>query len=263
MYTEEIGIDNNETIILVSGMFFGNTYRHVAPLALKYRLVTVTLPGYGEDADRNFEVETAFSELLELCESYGQYTPVHIVGFCTGADLVYKLICERPELFRSAVLISPVLYRKEQYIAEVLPAYIQDLKKMKASFFAKFIAKYNALSKEDIRSFVRQIKKVTEETVRNSVDNGISFETVKGFENFSGPLLVMAGKKERPEIVESVKRLTYINDHCECEILKDATHNIPTVFGTGLLNRLENFYMEERDPGIRRMKAEDKWEDND
>ena len=74
------------------------------------------------------------------------------------------------------------------------------------------------------------MQKVSIETVRNSVDNGITLESVKGFENVKIPVYALAGEKEQIEVTESVKAMAEKNPNCRYEIWEKAAHNIPPLF---------------------------------
>ena len=85
-------------------------------------------------------------------------------------------------------------------------------------------------SKKARKDFVQHMQNVKPETIRNCVNNGISFESVQGFSQVSFPIVALAGAKEQPEIIASVKRMAELNPHCQHQIWEKAGHNIPPVF---------------------------------
>lgn len=93
-----------------------------------------------------------------------------------------------------------------------------------------FIGFMNGLPKEQRKEFVAQMQNVRIETVRSSVDNGITLETINGFENAYFPMIALAGSKEQTEVHDSVKGLAAMNKNCRYEIWDKAAHNIPPVF---------------------------------
>ena len=236
---EESGNESFENVIMVSGLYFPNSFMSVAELSAKYHVIIPELHGFGENTDTIFEVDKMYDELTQLCE---KFAPCHIVGFSIGADLVVKLICEKPDLFRSAILISPALDDKENYIKERLPLIMSDLKRMRKPFFSKLIAKLNAYPKEELKAFSESMKNVSEESVKRSVNNGITFESVPGFAELRLPVLVMVGGKEAKQIISTAKRMAKMNTNCQCSILKNGDHNIPLIFGKALLTELYPFY---------------------
>jgi fructose-bisphosphate aldolase class 1 len=88
----------------------------------------------------------------------------------------------------------------------------------------------NGLPSMQRKEFVEQMQKVKIETIQNSVDNGITFESVPSFVNVSVPIVVLAGGKEQKEVQDSVKKMSEINPNCRYEIWDKAAHNIPPVF---------------------------------
>lgn len=85
----------------------------------------------------------------------------------------------------------------------------------------------SALRKE----FVEQMQKVKLETIRNAVDNGITFDSVPEFVNVNFPVIALAGGKEQQDIQDSVKKMAELNNaNCRYEIWEKAAHNIPPMF---------------------------------
>ena len=88
----------------------------------------------------------------------------------------------------------------------------------------------NGLPSAQRKEFVRQMQEVRIETIKNSVDNGITFDSVPGFENVDFPVIALAGAKEQQSVLNSVKRMAEINANCRYEIWEKAAHNIPPMF---------------------------------
>lgn len=51
------------------------------------------------------------------------------------------------------------------------------------------------------------MQEVKIETIKNSVDNGITFSGVRGFENIVFPVIAPAGEKEQQSVKNSEKRV--------------------------------------------------------
>lgn len=85
----------------------------------------------------------------------------------------------------------------------------------------------NGLPKAQRKEFVEQMQRVSIETVRSAVDNGITLDSVKGFENVKIPVYALAGEKEQREVIGSVRAMAVKNPNCVCEIWEKAAHNIP------------------------------------
>ena len=88
----------------------------------------------------------------------------------------------------------------------------------------------NGLPSAQRKEFVRQMQEVKVETIRNAADNGITFDSVPGFENVDFPVIALAGAKEQQSVRNSVKEMAERNQCCRYEIWEKAAHNIPPVF---------------------------------
>lgn len=74
------------------------------------------------------------------------------------------------------------------------------------------------------------MQEVKIETIRNSVNNGITFDSIPGFKNVDFPVIALAGAKEQQSVLNSIKRLAETNNNCRYEIWEKAAHNIPPMF---------------------------------
>ena len=86
---------------------------------------------------------------------------------------------------------------------------------------------------------------MSEDTVRNCVDNGISIDTEPGFAACPVPMLALAGEKEPAEIQASVRRMAELNANCRCEIWEKAGHNIPPLFARRFNETVTAFFSAE------------------
>lgn len=239
MYFEQYGNETNPILVFLHGAFFVHSFGRQYPLADDYFLVVPHLMGYGREARRAFDAEAVTEELAEFIAGFNR--KVTLVGFSLGAQLAAKLVSEREELFNGAVLISPWLIKKEPALSEALRENAKQLKTMKNRFLCGLIGLLNGLPGPQRKEFVEQMQLVSEETLKNSLYNGISLETLDGFSGLSIPVLALAGEKESPEVLESVSRLGELNPHCRAEVWPRAKHNIPPMFHKRLNARLREF----------------------
>ena len=101
---------------------------------------------------------------------------------------------------------------------------------LKKKWLCNMIGLMNGLPSAQRKLFVRQMQGVKIETIRNSVDNGITFDSVRGFEKVDFPVIALAGAKEQQSVLNSVKEMAEINNNCRYEIWEKAAHNIPPMF---------------------------------
>ena len=205
---------------------FGRQYS----LAEKYHVVVPHIMGFGNEAERAFDAEICIQELADYIRSFEN--KVLLIGFSLGAQLAFKLISEHPELFYAAIIVSPWLNKEEPELSEVLRMNEKQFYSLKKKWLCIVIGMMNGLPSEQRKEFVRQMQQVKIETVRTSVDNGITFDSVPGFENVDFPVIALAGGKEQQSVLDSVRRMAETNNNCRYEIWEKAAHNIPPVFST-------------------------------
>ncbi len=235
MRIEEYGKDNESIIVMLHGANFVHCYGRQYPLAGRFHIIVPHIMGFGEEADRVFDTETCTQELAGYIKGLGR--KVLLVGFSLGAQLAFKLVSECPELFCSAIIVSPWLIKTETEVAEVMRINEKQLASLKKKWLCNLIGMMNGLPGRQRKEFVRQMQKVRPETIRRSVDNGITFESEPGFAAVSVPVLALAGGKEQEAVIDSVRKMAEVNPHCRYEIWKKAAHNIPPRFARDF-NRL-------------------------
>ena len=228
MYFDEYGKENEKVIVMLHGANFVHSFGKQYVLADRYHIIVPHLMGYGNEADRVFSTDEQINELADFISSLSKKTA--LVGFSLGAQIGFKLAAEHSELFSCAILVSPWLCKEKEMIDRVMKANEKQFASFKNKGLCSFIGMMNGLPKEQRREFVEQMQKVSIETVRNSVDNGITLDSVKGFEAVTIPVIALAGGKEEKAVKDSVIKMAEMNEHCRYEIWEKAAHNIPPLF---------------------------------
>ena len=226
--TIELGKENDSIIVMLHGANFVHSFGRQYALADRFHIIVPHIMGFGEEADRVFDTETCTAEIADFISGLDQ--KVLLVGFSLGAQLAFKLISEHSELFYSAVIVSPWLNKTEASIKEAVKINEKQLVSLKKKWLCNCIGLMNGLPRNARQEFVGWMQNVKAETIRNSVDNGISFESEPKFAYVHFPIVALAGEKEQKEVIDSVKKMAEMNPYCRYEIWKKATHNIPPVF---------------------------------
>ena len=228
MFVEEYGKDNKSVIVMLHGANFVHCFGRQYSLAEKYHVVVPHIMGFGNEAERAFDAEICIQELADYIRSFEN--KVLLIGFSLGAQLAFKLISEHPELFYAAIIVSPWLNKEEPELLEVLRMNEKQFYSLKKKWLCNVIGMMNGLPSAQRKEFVRQMQQVKIETIRYSVDNGITFDSVPGFKNVDFPVVALAGGKEQQSVLDSVKRMAETNNNCRYEIWEKAAHNIPPMF---------------------------------
>lgn len=236
MHFEEFGKEHEKTIVMLHAANYVHVFAKQYCLSDEYHLIVPHLMGYGEETDKTFNTEEQIKELAEFISSLGK--KVALVGFSLGAQVGFKLLSEHPELFNCAVLVSPWLIKDRETLDKVVAMNEKQLATFKKKWLCGLIARMNGFTKEQRTSFVEQMQKVTPETVKNAVDNGITLDSVSGFDKVDVPVLALAGAKEQDFIRDGVKKLSEMNTNCTSEVWDKAAHNIPPMFAKQFNERI-------------------------
>ena len=228
MYVDEYGKENNNVIVMLHGANFVHCFGRQYSLAERYHIVVPHIMGFGNDGERVFDTEICVRELADFIRSFD--SKVLLIGFSLGAQIAFKLISEYPDLFYAAIIVSPWLNKEESELSEVLQMNEKQLHSLKKKWLCNVIGMMNGLPSAQRKAFVMQMQEVKIETIRNSVDNGITFDSIRGFENIDFPVIALAGAKEQQSVLNSVKEMAKINNNCRYEIWEKAAHNIPPMF---------------------------------
>ncbi len=172
MKIEEYGKDNDSIIIMLHGANFVHCYGRQYPLAEHYHILVPHIMGFGDEADRVFETEICIAELADLIKNFNK--KVLLVGFSLGAQLAFKLVSEYPELFYAAIIVSPWLNKAEPTLSEVMRINEKQFASFKKKWLCNLIGMMNGLPNVQRKEFVKQMQNVKIETIRNSVNNGIT-----------------------------------------------------------------------------------------
>lgn len=228
MKLEEYGKDNSSIIVMLHGTNFVHCYGRQYPFAEHYHIIVPHIMGFGDEAEKVFDTELCVSELAAFIKSLNK--KVLLIGFSLGAQLAFKLISEYPDLFYSAIIVSPWLNKAEPELSEVLKKNEKQFYSLRKKWLCNLIGIMNGLPSAQRKEFVNQMQNVKIETVRNSVNNGITFGSVAEFADVAFPVVALAGGKEQKSILESVKKMSEVNQNCRYEIWDKAAHNIPPMF---------------------------------
>ena len=120
--------------------------------------------------------------------------------------------------------------KTEASIKEAVKINEKQLVSLKKKWLCNCIGLMNGLPRNARQEFVGWMQNVKAETIRKSVDNGISFESEPKFAYVHFPIVALAGEKEQKEVIDSIKKMAEMNPYCRYEIWKKAAHNIPPVF---------------------------------
>ncbi|MBQ7491789.1 MAG: alpha/beta hydrolase [Clostridia bacterium] len=241
MYYEEFGKRDAPVVVMLHGAFFTDTYRGEYALGQRYHLIVPHIRGFGKAADEIFTADAATEEIKSLIRPCA---PVFLVGFSLGAQLAFKLLAEEPALFQKAVVVSPWLVDKDEIPEKMMRGNLKMLAQLKNRMVCQMIGFASGMPKEKRGELAEAMQRVSEQTVRNCVDNGIALRENGPFDGCPVSVLALAGEKESEAVRRSVQAMAAKGAACRCEIWPRAKHNIPMAFAKKLTQTIDAFFRE-------------------
>lgn len=244
MYFDEYGNKNNPTIVFLHGANFVHSFGRQYCLADRFHILVPHLMGYGKETGRNFNAETCTEELIGFI--MGLDKKVLLIGFSLGSQLAYSIVSRAYQYLNGAILISPWLIKEEPLLSKIMAENEKQFMSFKKKWLCRFIGMMNGLPKKENAEFVEQMQRVTIETLRKSVDNGITLSSEEGFKDADIPILALCGGKEPVVVTDSIKALAAMNKNCTYEVWEKAAHNIPPLFYKKLNEIIINYNKEQK-----------------
>lgn len=121
---------------------------------------------------------------------------------------------------------------------------LKMLAQLKNRMVCQMIGLVSGMPKEARREMTEAMQRISEQTVRNCVDNGITLRENGPFDGCPVPVLALAGEKEPEAIRRSVETMAAKGAACRCEIWPGAKHNIPMAFAKKLTQTIDAFFRE-------------------
>jgi pimeloyl-ACP methyl ester carboxylesterase len=226
MYYEEYGDKNSPAIIFLHGAMAFRTFARQKELAEKFRLIFYALPGHGEDYDRDFDRNTAISEIVEIIKSLDKKP--HLVGFSLGAQLAVSLLDGYGDLIDRAAIVSPLIDSGDaaHKILSLNTRLVGFSTKFKP--IAKIVSMFMGIDKEKYPKFVREQKNQKVNKLSYSVlQDMLMSDDLKNIRSIENPVLILAGDLEYRFFKQSAEKLNEMLKNGTLKFYGAAGHNIP------------------------------------
>lgn len=229
LYYRELGDRRNPTIILLPGAGMAQTFYCQYSYADRFHLVEVHILGTGEEAAKKWTLRGNIDGILEIIKKIGK-EKVALAGFSMGAQLCVALLCEAPELFDRAIIISPWLIKRPAEVKRLCRLMKLMFPLENSSWVAKREAKHMGMDPQTTADFLRQTKQNRKDNYDAYSWDGVDIEKYPQFSDVRVPMLALAGEKENKDVmVESVLRLGRMNPMCASQVWPGHAHDIPYV----------------------------------
>ena len=230
MYVEHYGDANNPSILFLHGAMAFHCFMKQIEISDKFHLIFYTLPGHGQDSQREFDRETALKEAVQIAKSLNK-GKINLVGFSLGSQLGLKLIDGYSNLFDKAVLVSPLIDSTEA--DEMLLSISTRIVGYSTKFepISKFVSMFMGIDRDKYPQFVREQKSQNVDSLsKNILKDMLISDNLKNIGSLQNEVLLLAGGRERSSFRRSAKKLNGIIKNSELKIYEGAGHNIPFKF---------------------------------
>lgn len=227
LYYRELGDRKNPTIILLPGAGMAQTFYCQYPYADRFHMVEVHILGTGEEAARLWNLRENIDGVLEIVKAIGK-EKAGIMGFSLGAQLAVALLCEAPQLFERAIIISPWLIKPPARVKKMCRLAKALFFLENSTFLLKKQAKAMGMDEQTTADFIRQGKKKRKDNYDAYSWDGVDIEKYPQFADVQVPMLALVGEEEDKELMqESALRLGRMNPNCRAEVWPGHAHDIP------------------------------------
>lgn len=227
LYYRELGDPKNPTVILLPGAGMAQTFYCQYGFADRFHMVEVHLLGTGEEADRLWNLRENIDGVLQIVDKLGK-EKVSLLGFSMGAQLAVALLCEAPEKFDRAIIISAWLIKPPKRVKKMcrlmkLMFYLEN-----APFMLKHQIRDMGMDAQTASDYLRQSRHNRRDNYDAYSWDGVDIDKYPQFARVQVPMLALVGEKEDRELMrESTLRLGRMNPRCDVQVWPNHAHDIP------------------------------------
>jgi pimeloyl-ACP methyl ester carboxylesterase len=239
------GPESAETILFLHGAGWPGITWHqqMKHFSESYRCLAADLPGHGASRGIGWQSLDATAKLVaELIESVTDQ-PVHLVGLSMGGDVGLRLLAQRPELVRTALLTGVLVLPVPRWMLKAQLA-LAGLTKNRVLWRAS--AKYLRLGPEQMAEYLAGNQPLDPQQYRAIISEIFAGTNIEGLDQAACPVLIAAGEKEPRQARESAAMLAGLMPNARGGLAAKSPHEWP-------MNRPELFNrtLEEwlQDPG--------------
>ena len=225
IHYDEYGDRKNPTILLLHGAGALDTFCQQYCFQKQFHLVVPHLCGAGEAVEELYEPKKQMEALFELIRSLNK-EKIRLIGHSLGAQLALMLICEHPECFSCAVLLSAWVNPTERS----LKPYLRLAPMMAAILHWKWLVRlqghYWNYSKEQADYMAEYSRHITAEQYRAFFQHTVKLCDYPNYDSLRLPMLAICGSGEVRDMKRSLELLGR-NPSCQTMILPRSSHDFP------------------------------------
>ena len=245
MYYEEYGNRENPTVILLHCAAIVEIYLKLYSLADHFHIIVPHLFGSGKEVETDFGFEKNEKAICELIESNGLHN-VYIFGHSEGANLALALVSRYPDLFKKAIISSPMI-DKTEIIAMKKARFVGSMygvvrSRLVGKIYVKFLG---IKEKERTQFFLDYWSKISKKTWQTYYTDRFTLENYPEYVGISVPILYLFGSKEPKVIKETVETLHELNEFSSVLEIKGYGHEHPLKNSETLKKIIKDWFLDD------------------
>lgn len=215
-FLEESGSPEAGTILFLHGGGVGGwMWQEVIENLPEFHCLAPDLPEHGRNQSGPFSISGAAEAAANLIRLKSPDGEAHVVGLSLGAQVAVAILSQAPEVVKSAVISSALLYPlpgaglgfyHPLSLALVYWTMLAPFKRWDA--WIRLNARYSAgVPQRFFEHFRRDFQNMSRDAWVRLMSENLSFRLPPGLESFQKPVLVIAGQKEHAAMRRSAQAL--------------------------------------------------------
>ena len=226
MNVVEFGKENTDIIILLhgGGLSWWN-YRETAKLLEdKYRVVLPILDGHAGSDEDFTGIEQNAAEIISYIDKEFSGSVLLIGGVSLGAQILLDILAQRNDICKYAVIESALVCPMKLTGILVKPMLDMSYRLIGKKWFSSLQYRSLGLKAELYPEYYRDTCAITKENMTAFLRANSLYNAKDGLRAVKAKAFVFVGKKERPIMLKSAKKLGQLLPDAKVEVLDELKH---------------------------------------
>ena len=222
----EYGSKNKDTLIFLhgGGLSWWNYKEEAALLKDDYHVILPILDGHA-GSDRPFtSIEDNAAELIEFIDENCGGQVLMIGGLSLGAQILLEMLSQRGDICRYALVESAAVIPAKLTHAMIAKAVSSSYFLMKKRSFARLQFKSLRIKPALFEDYYRDTRLLKKPDMIAFMEANTSYALKESIRGCRAKVHVFAGKKEKREILQSVKAIKAALPNCKVDLLDGLRH---------------------------------------
>ncbi len=226
MKTIEYGKENSRVIMLLhgGGLSWWNYRAEAELLADRYHVVLPVLDGHADSGHDFVSIEENADRIISFIDREYGGSVLLTGGLSLGAQILTEILSRKPDICRCAVIESASVIPSGMTNAMIGPAFSSSYGLIRQKWFAKTQFRYLRIRDDLFEDYYEDTSKITKENMIAFLRANTSYGIKPGLRDCRARVRVVAGAKERKNMLRSAKMLQEIIPGSRLEIMDGLYH---------------------------------------